>query len=376
MSPFRGRGEMREDCLKMDLWIQSKEDGIGLHSIAHWVLIQQLCPTDTFARLCLAVGLVCRLWPGRARPCPPIRCRCRRNLFLRQSSQNCWIACVLLVGCAITVCAPRKPTPTGSCVSSASTTSGTGWRWVQPRSTLSSPTWLSRGRSAPRLRIRPSALFLLLYRTVLEVDPGQIGGVIRAQRPKRLPVVLTREEIDLVLAELTDSYRLIVQLLYGSGLRLLEALRLRIQDLDFARHEILVRHGKGGKDRRTMLPLVLSLPCGLTWRVCAAAPKGTGAGRGQVRLPEAFERKVPSASTDGRWQWVFPSSTISVDPRTGWRGRHHLHQGTVSREISQAGRRARPRTVSAIRLPPTCSRRVMTFAPCRSCWGMRASRRL
>ena len=116
----------------MDLWIQSKEDGIGLHSIAHWVLIQQLCPTDTFARLCLAVGLVCRLWPGRARPCPPIRCRCRRNLFLRQSSQNCWIACVLLVGCAITVCAPRKPTPTGSCVSSASTTSGTGWRWCSP----------------------------------------------------------------------------------------------------------------------------------------------------------------------------------------------------------------------------------------------------
>jgi integron integrase len=182
---------------------------------------------------------------------------------------------------------------------------------------------------------------LFLYQKVLEVDPGQIVGIIRAVRPKRLPVVLTRGEVDRVLAELHNPYRLIAQLLYGSGLRLLEALHLRVQDLDFGRHEILVRHGKGGKDRRTLLPRTLApqLQAHLT-EVRELYHRERARGRGQVRLPEAFDRKVPSASTDWRWQWVFPSFTLSVDPRTGWHGRHHLHEGTVSREISQAGRRA------------------------------------
>ena len=137
------------------------------------------------------------------------------------------------------------------------------------------------------------------------------------------------------MAELRDPYRLIVQLLYGSGLRLLEGLCLRVQDVDFARHEILVRHGKGGKDRRTMLPqsITVSLQAHLEG-VRALHQKELARGRGQVRLPEAFERKAPCASTDWRWQWLFPLYTISVDPRTGWRGRHHLHEGTVSREIS------------------------------------------
>jgi integron integrase len=177
---------------------------------------------------------------------------------------------------------------------------------------------------------------------VLAVEPGRITGVIRANRPKRLPVVLTRAEVDTVLAELTDPYRLVAELLYGSGLRLLECLHIRVQDLDLVRHEILVRHGKGGKDRRTMLPV--SLKARLQAHLAGVRQlheKELARGRGQVRLPEAFERKAPSATTDWRWQWVFPSYTISIDPRTGWRGRHHLHEGTVSREISQAGRRAR-----------------------------------
>jgi integron integrase len=217
---------------------------------------------------------------------------------------------------------------------------------------------------------------LFLYQKVLQVEPGQIAGVVRANRPKRLPVVLTRGEVDRVLAELRDPYRLVVQLLYGSGLRLLEALCLRVQDLDFVRHEVLVRHGKGGKDRRTLLPQSITVPLQAHLEgVRALHQKELARGRGQVRLPEAFERKVPSASTDWRWQWVFPSYTLSVeasernsvvhslrewrepchaargasgphsslrlpDPRTGWPGRHHLHEGTVSREISQAGRRA------------------------------------
>jgi integron integrase len=183
---------------------------------------------------------------------------------------------------------------------------------------------------------------LFLYQQVLEVDPGQIAGVIRANRPKRLPVVLTRDEVERVLAELTDPYRLVASLLYGSGLRLLECLQLRVHCLDFARHEILVRHGKGGKDRRTLLPvsLVPALQAHLG-SVRQLHQEELARGRGRVRLPEAFERKATSATTDWRWQWVFPSYTISTDPRTGWRGRHHLHEGTVSREITQAGRRAR-----------------------------------
>jgi integron integrase len=183
---------------------------------------------------------------------------------------------------------------------------------------------------------------LFLYRTVLEVEPGRIAGVVRANRPKRLPVVMTRAEVDAVLAQLDGTYRLIGQLLYGSGLRLLECLHLRVQEIDLARSEILVRHGKGGKDRRTMLPQAVkpALAAHLD-KVRQFHQKELAAGRGQVRLPEAFERKAPSATTDWRWQWVFPSATISTDPRTGWRGRHHLHEGTVSRELTQAGRRAK-----------------------------------
>jgi integron integrase len=199
-----------------------------------------------------------------------------------------------------------------------------------------------RGHVSASTQNQAFSALLFLYQKVLEFELGQIAGVIRANRPKRLPVVLTRDEVDLVLAELRDPYRLLVQLLYGSGLRLLEALRLRVQDLDLVRHEILVRHGKGGKDRRTMLPHSLTTAFQVHLDgVRELHQKELAQGRGQVRLPEAFERKVPSATTDWRWQWVFPSYTISVDPRTGWRGRHHLHEGTVSREITQAGRRAR-----------------------------------
>jgi integron integrase len=197
------------------------------------------------------------------------------------------------------------------------------------------------GRVAASTQNQAFSALLFLYQKVLEIEPGRIEGVIRANRPQRLPVVLTRDEVDRVLAELRDPYRLIAQLLYGSGLRLLECLHLRVQDLDLERFEILVRHGKGGKDRRTMLPRSLNpaLQTQLNG-VRDLHQRELAKGRGQVRLPDAFERKVPSASTDWRWQWVFPSYTISTDPRTGWRGRHHLHEGTVSREISQAGRRA------------------------------------
>jgi integron integrase len=181
---------------------------------------------------------------------------------------------------------------------------------------------------------------LFLYQQVLQVDPGRIAGVIRARRPRRLPVVLTRDEVHQVLQELEGTYRLIVQLLYGSGLRLLECLRLRVKDVDFARGEITVREGKGNKDRRTMLPATVQPPLQAHLeRVRQLHQQDLQRGLGGVYLPDALDRKLPAAA-EWRWQYVFPSATLSIDPRSGERRRHHAHEGSVSRAITQAVRRA------------------------------------
>jgi integron integrase len=182
---------------------------------------------------------------------------------------------------------------------------------------------------------------LFLYQKVLEVDPGRIAGVIRAQRPRRLPVVLTRDEAARVLAELDGTYRLIGQLLYGAGLRLIECLRLRVKDIDWGLAQIVVRHGKGGKDRRTMLPEAVrpALQAHLE-RVRDLHRRDLQRGFGRVALPDALDRKLPAATTDWLWQWVFPSATLSVDPRSGERRRHHAHEGSVMRAITQAARRS------------------------------------
>jgi integron integrase len=182
---------------------------------------------------------------------------------------------------------------------------------------------------------------LFLYQKVLEADPGQIAGVVRAVRPKRLPVVLTRDEVRRVLAQLTGTYRLIASLLYGSGLRLLECLRLRVKDVDFARNEITVRQGKGDKDRRTMLPVrVRPDLIEHLGRVKRLHERDLADGYGMVWLPDALERKFPNAAWEWPWQWVFPSATRSMDPRSGVKRRHHAHEGSVSRAITQAVRRA------------------------------------
>lgn len=178
---------------------------------------------------------------------------------------------------------------------------------------------------------------LFLYQQVLQVDPGRIEGVIRARRPKRLPVVLSREEVQRILAELTGTYRLIGFLLYGSGLRLLECLRLRVKDVDFVRNEITVRQGKGDKDRRTMLPLALKPDLATHLRrVEHLHKRDLAAGFGRAWLPDALERKYPNAAAEWPWQWVFPSTVLSVDPRSGIRRRHHAHEGSVSRAITSA----------------------------------------
>jgi len=182
---------------------------------------------------------------------------------------------------------------------------------------------------------------LFLYEHVLNRPLDRIEGVIRANRPRRLPVVLTRDEVRRVLAELDGTYRLIGELMYGSGLRLLECLRLRVKDLDFEQGEITVREGKGNKDRRTMLPESVR-PALLAHleRVKKLHDADLAAGFGRVFLPHALDRKLPSAAAEFRWQYVFPSSKLSVDPRSGVKRRHHAHEDSMSREVTRAVRRS------------------------------------
>ena len=182
---------------------------------------------------------------------------------------------------------------------------------------------------------------LFLYLKVLEVDPGRIAGVVRAQRPVRLPVVLTRDEVARVIAHLDEVYRLIAQLQDGAGLRLLECLALRIKDLDGGNNVIVVRSGKGNKDRRTMLPEAVKPDLREHVRgVRDRHRRDRARGLGYAPMPDAFERKSPGASQEFCWQFVFPATTPCVDPKTGRRVRWHLHESAVSRAFRTAVRRS------------------------------------
>jgi integron integrase len=181
---------------------------------------------------------------------------------------------------------------------------------------------------------------LFLYEHVLGKPLDQLR-VVRANRPRRLPVILSRAETQQILDHLAGTPRLIAVLLYGGGLRVMECLNLRIHDVDFDRLELLVRHGKGGKDRRTMLPAAAVEPMREHLdRVRALAQQDRAAGVPGVYLPEAIERKYPNAGIEWGWQWVFPSIKLSVDPRSGIRRRHHAHPGSVNRLIVRAVRAA------------------------------------
>ena len=182
---------------------------------------------------------------------------------------------------------------------------------------------------------------LFLYKCVLDADPGLIAGVVRANRPKRLPTVLGKDEAARVLGELAGPYRLMGLLLYGGGLRLLECLRLRVKDVEWELGQIVVRQGKGDKDRRTILPKAVRLPLAdHLGRVRGLHAEDLAAGHGRVHLPYAFGRKSPAAETSWAWQYVFPSSRLSVDPRTGVTRRHHADESAVNREVVAASRRA------------------------------------
>lgn len=178
---------------------------------------------------------------------------------------------------------------------------------------------------------------LFLYREVLDVELPWMENIQRAKRPKRLPTVLSREEVHRLLNSIDGTSGLVANLLYGSGLRLLEALRLRIHDVDFARRELMVRHGKGGKDRRTMLPAALIAP--LLAQVEEARrvhARDLAAGFGEVWLPDALARKFPRAGREPGWQYVFSAQRRSVDPRDGAVRRHHLDESAVQRAVKRA----------------------------------------
>jgi len=182
---------------------------------------------------------------------------------------------------------------------------------------------------------------LFLYRHVIGREVGDLGNVIRARKPKRLSVVMTCDEVKAVLTQLSGDKWLMASLMYGAGLRLMECLRLRIQDIDFSRNEILVRDGKGAKDRITMLPETLKIPLREHLkRVKAIHDRDLAENWGRVQMPDALDRKYPNAPADWRWQWVFPQENRWKNTKTGEEGRHHVHETILQRAVKEAVRKA------------------------------------
>lgn len=181
----------------------------------------------------------------------------------------------------------------------------------------------------------------LLYRDVLGRPVGDLRRVLRSTTPTRLPAVLSRDEVRGLLAAPPGQTRLIGLLLCGAGLRLMECLTLRVKDLDFTRAEIRVRHGKGGKDRVTMLPSVAKAALERqVARVGALHARDLFEGAGRVALPTTLERKAPSWARDAAWRWVFPATRRYRDPASGEERRHHLHETAVQRAVHRAARQA------------------------------------
>lgn len=185
------------------------------------------------------------------------------------------------------------------------------------------------------------AAILFLYREVLGVDLPWLGEVVRAKRPQRLPTVLTRDEVANVLMQMQGTPRLVGAMLYGAGLRLLECLMLRVKDVDFAGSLVRLRQGKGDRDRVALLPAILKDP--LREHLASARrqhQEDLRQGAGFVELPSALRRKLPGASREWAWQWVFPATRTYLERETGETRRHHLHETVVQREVKFAVARA------------------------------------
>jgi integron integrase len=219
-------------------------------------------------------------------------------------------------------------------------------------------THLARhGRVASSTQNQALSAILFLYKEVLKQEIGWLDQVERAKKPARLPVVLSRQEVMRVLDRMRGTPKLMAGLLYGSGLRLMECVRLRVKDIDFAYAQIVVRDGKGAKDRVTMLPLDLASPMERHLaNVKLQHERDLEDGYGAVHLPYALERKFPRAHREWAWQYVFPSSRIARDPRSGRRQRHHMAEGILQTALKLAVREA------SMTKPATCHSLRHSFA--------------
>jgi integron integrase len=214
-----------------------------------------------------------------------------------------------------------------------------------------------RGKVSAATQNQALCAILYLYRDVLEVEIGRMADIVPARSRRRLPVVLTRDEVRRVLAHLTGTTRIMGTLLYGAGLRLLECARLRVKDVDFARSQITVRAGKGDKDRVTMLPgsVVEPLARHLA-EVRRRYAEDLEQNAAWVELPHALARKYPNAGRSWEWQWVFPATRHYRDAETGQKRRHHLHETVLQRAVKQAVHKA------GIAKPATCHTFRHSFA--------------
>jgi integron integrase len=223
---------------------------------------------------------------------------------------------------------------------------------AEPEVTAFLSSLAARGVSASTQNQALSAV-QFLYESVMGTELEWMHEIVRAQRPVRLPVVLSRDEVGALLSRLRGPVWLMASLMYGAGLRLLECAELRVKDLNFDRGELTVRDGKGGKDRVTMLPATLKTPLAdhLT-RVKAQHVADLAAGRGRVALPGSLATKYPNAPGEWAWQWVFPATRFYVDSTTRERRRHHLHESVLQRAVKEAARAAgipRPATCHSLR---------------------------
>lgn len=195
----------------------------------------------------------------------------------------------------------------------------------------------TEGRVAAGTQNQALSALLFLYREVLAIELPWMETVVRAKRPQRVPVVLSRDEVKRLLALMDGRFGLMTSLLYGSGMRLMECVRLRVKDVDFELNQICVRDGKGGKDRHVPLPQRLRDPLRAQLeRVRLIHQQDLAAGLGAVWLPHALARKYPSAPREPGWQYVFPSDQLSHDPRGGERRRHHLDEAGLQRAVRAA----------------------------------------
>lgn len=219
-------------------------------------------------------------------------------------------------------------------------------------------TFLAReGKVAASTQNQALSALLFLYKEVLRQEIGWLDQVERVKRPARLPIVLTKDEVRKIFDHLHGTHRLMAGLLYGSGLRLMECVRLRVKDVDFGYAHVVVRDGKGAKDRITMLPVNLAQMMERhLQKVKAQHEEDLEAGLGSVYLPTALQRKYPNAPKEWSWQYVFPSSRISLDPRSQERRRHHVEESSLQMAMKRAVRAA------GISKPATCHSLRHSFA--------------